>query len=117
MITKTTISEQSVSYAKNAGSVDWDNINNKHLDYNHWLPANNIDIFTDSRIPYGLSFYSVNPNILPSIGYPLTLTPYGTMLILKNGAYNIVLFVDVFGCPAFYNTSENQWNVIKTSHS
>ena len=117
MITKNTISSQSVSYANSAGSVDWYNIKNRCFAYDTWLPSNGINLFTDSRIPKGLSFYSINPDNKPSIGLPSTISSYGTILVFKNGQYNIAIYIDVFGCMAIYNTNEGHWNIYKTSHS
>ena len=117
MITKNTISSQSVLYANSAGSVDWYNIKNRCFAYDTWLPSNGINLFTDSRIPKGLSFYSINPDNKPSIGLPSTISSYGTILVFKNGQYNIAIYIDVFDCMAIYNTNEGHWNIYKTSHS
>ena len=70
----------------------------------------------DSRIPNGFNAFSINPNALPSIGYPEALTPYGTILILKGCIYHFILYIDVFGCPATWNSNDGRWNVIKTAH-
>lgn len=102
-ITTDNIKNQSVKFAETCGT----------LKFNGWLPEGTIDI---ENFPDGIGFYSVNPGNLPSIGYPSALTSYGTLIYFKGAAYIVIIYIDVFGCMAIWNSNEKHWNTYRTQH-
>lgn len=55
--------------------------------------------------------YSTNPNTKPSIGLPAGLSEYGTIFGTCGSEYPNVIYIDVFGTMASYNTHENHWRI------
>ncbi len=71
-----------------------------------WL-ENGVNPFTTA--PEGVSVYSTNPNIRPSMGLPSGLSEYGALIVFKGTTYPTMIYVDVFGRLAVWATNTQQW--------
>lgn len=77
-----------------------------------WLPSNGISI---DDLPNGA--YSTNPNVLPNIGIPSGLSEYGTLILNKTPEYDSIIFHDIFGRLAVYNTHEGKWTIFVSTEN
>lgn len=75
----------------------------------NWLPKPGMTL---GELPVGFFAYSVHPGNCLSVGFPSGLSEYGTIFGTRTTEYMIIMYVDVFGNLAAYNTNEGYWRTI-----
>lgn len=79
-----------------------------------WLPSNYANPTADVN---GFFAYSTNTGLVPSYGFPNGFSEYGTIFGVTGTSYPIIMYVDVFGNFAAYNTNQGRWNIPSGSGS
>lgn len=76
-----------------------------------WLPSNGynpLEHFEETAV----QIYSVNPNLMISQGCPTGLSEYASIICFGVSAYVAILYIDVFGKFAIWNSKQNKWQGI-----
>lgn len=89
---------------------------NGKMFFGTWLPYNGYDILA-AAVDIPLQVFSCNTGNLPAQGVPAEVSPYGTCICFGGIEYKILLYIDVFGQVATYNTQLSKWEIVTTKDS
>lgn len=89
---------------------------NGKMFFGTWLPYNGYDILA-AAVDIPLQAFSCNPGNLPAQGVPPEASPYGTYICFGGIEYKILLYIDVFGQVATYNTQLSKWEIATMTDS
>lgn len=71
-----------------------------------WIPYNGMNPLTQN---IGFYAYSVNPSLMISQGVPNSMSEHATIFGCNLTNYKLLLYIDVFGSVAVWNTNTGKW--------